>query len=545
MNGTISLQSKLKGAVTMANTIINGGASPYPKTVGPAAIASFSDGAQDAPLKSLVFNIEPVQDLHGYDSPWPAGGGKNKLIITASDIKALNNLTWTNNSAVNNGITFTILEDDAGNVTGIRANGTASATAQITISKTNISQGIYFLSAEYYSSSAFIRGVFRDANNAAISIGGSVFTDLTAGEAYREVPSNVSYINIYININSGTTVNNVVFKPMFRVRTESSAYAASSNICPISGWTQVSGKHSGADMTDYTPITISLGQTVYGGTLDVVRGKLVVDRVCRTYITFESFSASPKLIWLASDAKPVENSEAGNIIASYLPTTYVNNIWANTGINGVAGNPGGYIYARIAGLSTSEEYREYLASNPLQVCYELATPIEVDLTPHTIKTLLGVNNIWADAGDTTLEYYPAAASIVSVLNRSSKVYTSIPLGKIRYETYQITPQQTIDLDSYRSENGNLLRNPVATKCKIEFNTPLMTDSEWADVWRIIKAGFNNNTERKLKLRYYDTLSATYKTGYFYVPDVQTTIRNIEEGAGVINYNEIRIAFIEY
>ena len=134
---------------------------------------------------------------------------------------------------------------------------------------------------------------------------------------------------------------------------------------------------------------------------------------------------------------------------------------------------------------------------------------------------------------------------MSVLNRSSKVYTSIPLGKIRYETYQITPQQTIDLDSYRSENGNLLRNPVATKCKIEFNTPLMTDSEWADMWKIIKAGFNNNTERKLKLRYYDTLSATYKTGYFYVPDVQTTIRNINEGAGVINYNEIRIAFIEY
>ena len=124
-------------------------------------------------------------------------------------------------------------------------------------------------------------------------------------------------------------------------------------------------------------------------------------------------------------------------------------------------------------------------------------------------------------------------------------YISIPLGYMRYETYQITPQQTIDLDSYRSENGNLLRNPVATKCKIEFNTPLMTDSEWADVWRIIKAGFNNNTERKLKLRYYDTLSATYKTGYFYVPDVQTTIRNIEEGPGVINYQEIRLAFIEY
>ena len=321
---------------------------PEVKTVGPAAIASFSDGAQDAPLKSLTFNIEPVQDLHGYDSPWPAGGGKNKLIITASDIKALNNLTWTNNSAVNNGITFTILEDDAGNVTGIRANGTASATAQITISKTNISQGIYFLSAEYYSSSAFIRGVFRDANNAAISIGGSVFTDLTAGEAYREVPSNVSYINIYININSGTTVNNVVFKPMLRVRTESSAYAASSNICPISGRTQVDGKHSGADMTDYTPITVPLGRTVYGGTLDVVRGKLNVKPYYASY-------SGQTLVgpWISSHDK---------YVAGETPTTGA------------------------------------------QVVDMGAAGTNYDVTPKTIKTLLGVNNIWADSGDTTLEY---------------------------------------------------------------------------------------------------------------------------------------------
>lgn len=124
-------------------------------------------------------------------------------------------------------------------------------------------------------------------------------------------------------------------------------------------------------------------------------------------------------------------------------------------------------------------------------------------------------------------------------------YISIPLGYMRYETYQITPQQTIDLDSYRSENGTLLRNPVAVKAKVEFNTPLMTEANWQSLWAIIKAGFNNSTERKLKLRYYDTLSATYKTGYFYVPDVQTTIRNIEEAEGVINYQEIRLAFIEY
>ena len=39
-------------------------------------VASFSDGADNLPMK-VVASVNPVQDLHGYDYPWPAGGGKN------------------------------------------------------------------------------------------------------------------------------------------------------------------------------------------------------------------------------------------------------------------------------------------------------------------------------------------------------------------------------------------------------------------------------------------------------------------------------------
>ena len=39
-----------------------------------------------------------------------------------------------------------------------------------------------------------------------------------------------------------------------------------------------------------------------------------------------------------------------------------------------------------------------------QVVYELAEPIHYPLTPTEIKTLLGQNNIWADTGDTEVEY---------------------------------------------------------------------------------------------------------------------------------------------
>ena len=49
-----------------------------PTDTASGEIASFPDGADGAPMQSVVVSMEPVQDLHGYDHPWPAGGGVNK-----------------------------------------------------------------------------------------------------------------------------------------------------------------------------------------------------------------------------------------------------------------------------------------------------------------------------------------------------------------------------------------------------------------------------------------------------------------------------------
>ena len=45
-----------------------------------------------------------------------------------------------------------------------------------------------------------------------------------------------------------------------------------------------------------------------------------------------------------------------------------------------------------------------LANSPLEVCYKLATPITINLTPHTINLLKGVNNISTDGDSITLTY---------------------------------------------------------------------------------------------------------------------------------------------
>ena len=52
------------------------------KTIENVAVANFDDGGDDVPVKALIVNVDPVQDLHGYDNPWPAGGNINKFDIS-------------------------------------------------------------------------------------------------------------------------------------------------------------------------------------------------------------------------------------------------------------------------------------------------------------------------------------------------------------------------------------------------------------------------------------------------------------------------------
>ncbi len=52
-------------------------------------------------------------------------------------------------------------------------------------------------------------------------------------------------------------------------------------------------------------------------------------------------------------------------------------------------------------IADAAAWKTYLASNNLQVLYKLATPIEYDLTPQQIDSLLGTNNIFANCGSIT------------------------------------------------------------------------------------------------------------------------------------------------
>ena len=122
----------------------------------------------------------------------------------------------------------------------------------------------------------------------------------------------------------------------------------------------------------------------------------------------------------------------------------------------------------------------------------------------------------------------------------------LPLKYMRYETYQCSPNQRMDFMSTRDSNGVLHRTVVShTATKIEFNIPRMDNDNIESFMRLIRSHFTNAQARTLTLYYYDMENNDYKTGTFYMPDINFTISNIDEWTHKINYAETRVAFIEY
>lgn len=124
--------------------------------------------------------------------------------------------------------------------------------------------------------------------------------------------------------------------------------------------------------------------------------------------------------------------------------------------------------------------------------------------------------------------------------------TEIPLKYMRAETYTVTPNQRMEWSAERDTTGVLFRTTVPNMPpKIEFETPLMTNTEISALNTILQGAYTNVLERKLKIEYYDPETDSYKTHDCYMPDVNYKIRNVDTTNNVINYQQLRYAFIGY
>ena len=172
------------------------------------AVATFSDGADNAPIKSLIANIEPAQDLHGYDAPWPAGGGKNKYNTETKTVgKRLNTTTG-------------LLSD----------NSNWETSDFIPVSNEEITL-TWDSQTDFYQASICA----YDASKNYIADSGTDYSGYVYSHTFT-VPNGTAFVRF-----SWSFVVSSTEYPRTNVRVSIGAtdlgYAPYSNICPITGWT--------------------------------------------------------------------------------------------------------------------------------------------------------------------------------------------------------------------------------------------------------------------------------------------------------------------
>ena len=298
----------------------------------PTSLATFE--ASEMPMPSLKVSVEAKQDLHGYDKPWVGGAGKNKAEINITDA-ALTEIT-----------------DSDGNKIGFKYNSTTAQSYVITIKVGEVS----IKSGKTYTLSGSPSGFGNDSYRLDVRSGNTVYNNWNETNNATITASEDITLSIYVRIAANYAMSqSLIFRPQIEEGSVATTFAPYSNICPISGWSEVNV--SDVDDVDNPTVTqtttIPLGQTVYGAEVDVVNGILkITDGYIASY-----------------------NGET-------LPSTWI---------------------------SSMDEYAEGTTpTTGAEVCYELATPTTLTTQPTPIKSLEGTNNLSVDCGEVIEgEYFKA------------------------------------------------------------------------------------------------------------------------------------------
>lgn len=190
-----------------------------------------------------VISLEPIQDLHGYDHPWPAGGGKNILPMIIDEIKAVNTKgTWNGNVYTYNGITYTFIFDADGNILGINASGTTAGSASFFGVKFDIADNISIVGNGCPNGGSVSTDSYRMdvRQNTVDGLGYDNAIDGGSGTKTFTTGGNTLYFSIRIAANYELPTGGLIFKPMIRLASESNTFAPYSNYCPIDGRTETS-----------------------------------------------------------------------------------------------------------------------------------------------------------------------------------------------------------------------------------------------------------------------------------------------------------------
>ena len=172
----------------------------------------------------------------------------------------------------------------------------------------------------------------------------------------------------------------------------------------------------GTTPTEYEPYkgktyTIQLGNTIYGGELDVITGELrvahgEVDLGDLDYIYESSWGVSSD--FYTNDIQnavkaPLNDSTIANAICSQYKIVSRNTMY-NSSESAIAILTNGIMKIRDSRYTSASDFKTAVTGQTL--VYELATPYTIQLTPQQIRMLKGTNHLNCNTGDLSIKYYP-------------------------------------------------------------------------------------------------------------------------------------------
>lgn len=470
-------------------------------------LVSIVDGADGMLVKKLLVNVDPVQDLHGQDAPYPAGGGVNKFDESAVTFKK-----WTNSDGtvidINYGCVGAKIPVNASNYY-LKSFGGSPNTWSIveyasdeSFVKRTHDGGTYPISVTLDPTTAYIAvqvscpiaktmtaeelASFKvelvEGSTAPTSY--SPYSNICPITGWTGCEANVDGTNLwddsitpetiqaYSTIGASVTVNgrNLYLKPgtytfSFTGNVPYSSYVYG-NVCNSDGsWvstfklttstTQIctitlgqgqfaklfvasgsplaltSGNiqlEVGSSATPYKPfngttLSVTFPDTVFGGSHEFVSGGLK-SKMASVDLGTLNWSYQNGCFDATVGSGKKESYSKGNakaVCSQYIQKAKVFSLLAN----GEMAFGSGYVNSSTCSVIIKDtRYNDATsfksAMSGVQLVYELATPIEIQLTPQTISTLKGVNNVWSDAGSVDVEYPADTKLFIEKLTQPTK-----------------------------------------------------------------------------------------------------------------------------
>lgn len=290
-----------------------------------------------------------------------------------------------NNSATANGITLTCKDG----VYKIEGTATTNTTVTLPLSEImTVPTGTYIHLGNPVADASIVL-TLRHTSGTVTNI---LFS------AVNRIASTADFVGktiqaISVQVGSGKTVN-FTFAPMIKL---------------------------GSTVTPYEPYqgdtyTADFGQAVYGGTLDWQTGVLTVDRAFYTFDGSENFvnggwnNPYSYVRWdLFPDVVKYQMSVVADAYCSHYAVGSVGYVITNE-IAGFGIYDRGHMIFSSPTHADVDAFKSYLAAQhaagtPVQVCYKLATPQTIQLTPQEmIEALDGLNTVHTDCGSNDVTF---------------------------------------------------------------------------------------------------------------------------------------------